>query len=251
FVGSNSPREIARLNKIAANIGAQDRLYILNYEPAESVTAYVATADAGVSPLLSTGAHQSTLPTKMREYLHAGIPMIVSNMREQSRFIKETGVGEVHEAGDPRDFARATDLVLEDIESYRAKLTEDLLAEHSWEEQTTRLNEVWAKLLAKTEISERATSSYVAVSSFHERTKNQRCQSALAYFVGDPQLDAIAEQWLDGYGDVLKLHQTPRRRIEAAVNQLEEIKARNIDLVLYSSAQSIFSGIHNKDFEKE
>lgn len=252
FVGSNSPVEMARLQSIAAELGAEDRLHILEYVPAESITAYVSTADVGISPLMPTEAHHSALPTKIREYLHSGLPLVVSNMQEQSKFVQETGVGEVHEAGDPEDFARAVKQVLANDPRYRSNLTEELLDEHSWEKQADRLDEVWSKLIAKADVNTVAPdNSILSVSDYHTSAIDNEEGSSLAYFSGIPQLDTIAEHWLSQCGDVLTMHHTAQMRIETAIDQFEQIKQQDIDLVLYWSGKSIFSGLRNKNLAQE
>ena len=51
-------------------------MHIVDYVPSASVTWYVSSATAGVSPLLPTPAHESAVPTKLRECLLAGLPLI-------------------------------------------------------------------------------------------------------------------------------------------------------------------------------
>lgn len=252
FVGSNSPVEIARLRRIAAGLGAEDRLHVLQYVPAESVTAYVSTANVGISPLLPTEAHHSALPTKIREYLHSGLPLVVSNMREQSKFVQETGVGEIHEAGDPADFARAVKQVLANEQRYLARLTEELLDEHSWEKQENRLQDVWSKLIAQIDVDPVAPDTdHIAISHPRSNTEDDEEGRSLAYFAGDPQLDVIAERWLLHSGEVLAMRRISERHLEAAIDQFEQIKQRRIDLVLYTGGEPIFSQSSNKNLDQE
>jgi glycosyltransferase involved in cell wall biosynthesis len=252
FVGSNSPVEIARLRRIAAGLGAEDRVHILQYVPAESVTAYVSTADIGISPLLPTEAHHSALPTKIREYLHARLPLVVSDMREQSKFIKETRVGEVHAAGDATDFARAVKQVLADRQHYRSNLTEELLNEHSWENQVNRLQKVWGALVADRHMEIGADEKSASFGSHYRRSfDDNENGTSLAYFGGNAQIDSIAEHWLSHYGDILCMHRVSQRHLEAAIDQFEQLKEHSIDLLLYAGAESIFSRNQHKKLEQE
>lgn len=135
------------LRDVAREVGVADRLHILDYVPAQSVTWYISSATAGVSPLSHTAAHHEALATKVREYLHARLPVVGSDVRAQARFLSRTGVGTVHAADDPVDCARAVQKLLADVDEYRARITPELLAEHSWERQERTLHEVWARLL--------------------------------------------------------------------------------------------------------
>ena len=51
--------------------------------------------------------------------LLAGLPLIVSDLREQARFVREQGVGTVFAPGDAADLARA----VRDLLARRAELT--------------------------------------------------------------------------------------------------------------------------------
>ena len=146
-VAPADPNPRNELASLAADLGVAARLHILDYVASDSVTWYVSTATAGVSPLQHNPAHHQDLATKVREYLHAGLPVVGSDVRVQARFLTETGVGTVHRAGDPDDCARAISEVLRDPTSFQSAITEELLAQNSWEEQEKVLVDVWASLL--------------------------------------------------------------------------------------------------------
>jgi hypothetical protein len=111
------------------------RVHVTSYVPVGDVTAFLATADAGLIPR-SAGEHLDvSLPTKFREYLHAGLPLIVSDNKTMAREVRERGVGEVFEAGNVDDYVRAITAVLADPGHYRAAITDEYLAAQSWESQ--------------------------------------------------------------------------------------------------------------------
>lgn len=149
FVGSQD-RIRADLQSLAEELGVADRVHLLDYVPAGCVTWYIASADIGLSPLLPTAAHHAALPTKIRECLQAGLPLVVSDMRAQGSFVRETGVGAVHRPGDPRSLAEAARTVLDDLAAYRGAITQELLAEHTWEGQERRLVALWRSLVPTT-----------------------------------------------------------------------------------------------------
>lgn len=148
FVGSpdRGPRE--RLVERAEALGVADRVHLLDYVPSASVTWYVESATVGVSPLLPTPAHESAVPTKLREYVQSGLPMVVSDLREQARFVTDQGIGTVHAPGDSADFARAVRTLLEDLPAHRASVSSPAVQDaHRWEGAERVLHEVWGSLL--------------------------------------------------------------------------------------------------------
>lgn len=147
FVGSPDAHIRGELQALAASAGVSERMHLLEYVPAGCVTWYIASADIGLSPLLPTAAHHAALPTKIRECLQARLPLVVSDMRAQGAFVRNHAVGAVHRPGDEQSFADAIRTVLDDLPSYRAAITDDLLAEHTWEGQERHLVELWSSLV--------------------------------------------------------------------------------------------------------
>lgn len=147
FVASKDPHLRAEMKKRAEDLGVAGRLHIVDYVPAESVTWYVASATLGMSPLLPTSAHHSAMPTKIREYLQSGLPIVASDLLAQGAFLREHGVGELHEPGDAKSLADAVTKILNDYGKYSGAIKEDLLKEHTWEGEEQKLFSVWGQLV--------------------------------------------------------------------------------------------------------
>jgi glycogen(starch) synthase len=141
-------------------LGVGRRVHVTPYVPVAQVSAFLAGADAGVSALLRYGNSEATLPTKLFEYLQAGIPVVVSDVQASSELVRSIGFGEPFRAGDAADFARALRLVLERPQRYRA--TPEALERHSWEAQGKRLLDVYSRLLGPGVALETASPSRVA-----------------------------------------------------------------------------------------
>lgn len=146
-ITAREPVPRAVLADLARQLGVADRVHIVEYVPAESITWYLSSATVGLSPLTHNSAHHSAVATKVREYLHAGLPVVVSDCRAQQRFVTATAVGEVHVAEDVRSFAAAVEKVLADLGRYRAALTPELLRSNSWQQQEETLRSVWTSLV--------------------------------------------------------------------------------------------------------
>jgi glycosyltransferase involved in cell wall biosynthesis len=139
---------VQRLAESARSLGVADRLHLLEPVPPHEVSSFLATADVGLIPLLHYGSHEMALTNKLFEYLHAGIPVVVSDCQAQAEFVREHGTGTVHRAEDPVDLARAVREALARNDELRAASSDEaLLARYSWEGQEPTLVEVYAGLL--------------------------------------------------------------------------------------------------------
>lgn len=141
---------VAAVRARAEQLGVADRLHVLPPVPPDQVSAFLAGADVGLIPLRHYGSHEMALANKLFEYLHAQVPMVVSDCRAQAAFVTEHGVGEVHRAGDGADLAAAVIRVLTDRERYTAALTDPALLErYTWGTQADVLRAVHRDLLAR------------------------------------------------------------------------------------------------------
>jgi glycosyltransferase involved in cell wall biosynthesis len=111
------------------------------------VVGLLSSATAGLIPLLHFGSHEMALTNKLFEYLHARIPVLVSDCRAQARFVQDAGVGEVFTAEDADSLARAATAVVTGRAAYVASITDDLLAEYSWARQEEHLRDLYRDLL--------------------------------------------------------------------------------------------------------
>jgi glycosyltransferase involved in cell wall biosynthesis len=136
----------AQLERIAARVGAAGRLHLVPPVPSHEVPAYLSEADLGVSPILGDSvSYDLALPNKLFEFLHAGLPMVVSDCRVMARFVTEHGLGRVFRAGDPSDLADAVRAVLADPPHPD---TTALRREYSWQGQEAQLVGVYDELVA-------------------------------------------------------------------------------------------------------
>jgi glycosyltransferase involved in cell wall biosynthesis len=140
---------VERLRELAGALGVADRVHILPPVAPDAVVAFLRGADVGVIPLRHFGSHEFALANKLFEYLHAGLPMVVSDCRAQSEFVTRNAVGLVHRADDASDLARQVRAVLDDPDRWRSALA--AVADHSeytWAGQSQALQEVYEDLTA-------------------------------------------------------------------------------------------------------
>jgi hypothetical protein len=140
---------------MAKDLGVATRVHILDYVPAQQVSSYISSASVGLSPVEPVANYQYSLATKIREYLHARLPIVASSLETLSLFLEESGVGAVHAPGDPEDCARVVKEVLANRDVYVASITDELLTEHSWESQEPVLLQVWSDLAGDPQLPKR------------------------------------------------------------------------------------------------
>jgi glycosyltransferase involved in cell wall biosynthesis len=98
-----------------------------------------------VSPILADSvSYDLALPNKLFEFLHAELPMVVSDCRAMAQFVTEHGLGRVFHAGDPNDLADAVRAVLADPPHPD---TTALRREFSWQGQEPHLLAVYDDLV--------------------------------------------------------------------------------------------------------
>jgi glycosyltransferase involved in cell wall biosynthesis len=147
-VTNNVGPYIARLERIAAEGGYGDRLHFLPYVQPHEVTAYVRDASIGIMPFRRYGNTDASLPNKLYDYLHAGLPMAASNCTLIQQFLETWQVGEVFKEEDVRDCAETIARVLAHQVLYRANIRArpELLRECTWEEQAKKILDAYGVL---------------------------------------------------------------------------------------------------------
>lgn len=106
------------LRALAERLGVADRLHLAPYAAPDRVIPYIASATAGLVPILHRPNHELSLITKYLEYLHARLPVLCSDVAEMARTTRSLGVGEVFRAGDTGSFCSAARSLLGDPARY-------------------------------------------------------------------------------------------------------------------------------------
>ena len=112
------------------------------------MVGFLASADVGLVPILHYPSHEMAMTNKLFEYILAGLPLCVSDVRTQAEFVTARGLGTVHRAEDPADLARAAREALDRREELRAAVADPALrAEFSWAGQEAHIAEVYSQVL--------------------------------------------------------------------------------------------------------
>ncbi len=124
-----------KLESLAKRLGVSDRVHFSEYVDGSLVTAYIADATSGISPVLRSPNHELSCFTKFYEYAQAQIPIITSNVTVMATTVIENNIGEVFPANDEIKLAGCMKSIAKNRELYRNSLTTDLLEKWSWESQ--------------------------------------------------------------------------------------------------------------------
>jgi len=151
-------RYTAEIEAIAEGHGYTDRLHIVPYVDPRDVVSFLRSATVGVSPYSSRPiSHRVTLTNKVFEYMHASLPVVVSDCPATAHLVEELGVGEVFEAGDAQGLAKALKRILVDPSPYltaysaKARLLDE---KYSWRSQRDVLLALYRGLLGPEHVAD-------------------------------------------------------------------------------------------------
>ncbi|MGO1489014.1 MAG: glycosyltransferase family 4 protein [Arachnia sp.] len=133
---------VLELEEQADRLSVADRVHFVPFAPTHEVAEYLASATAAVFPFLPVGNHNWAAPNKYYESIQARLPILTSNMDWLGERVTELGIGEVFEHSNPDSLAEATTKLLSHIEDYRARFTDEMVAQHSFEAFLPTVQEV-------------------------------------------------------------------------------------------------------------
>lgn len=134
------------LRTLASQLGMSDRFHSTPYVESDRVTSFIRTADVGTHGLTHYPNGEVAMPNKLFEYLHAGLPIAVSDVAEMKRFVDLTKTGEVFKADNYVSCAYAIGRTLTNAAKYRANIADALIEEYSWQSQAAKLKKIYDEL---------------------------------------------------------------------------------------------------------
>ncbi|TXS24302.1 MULTISPECIES: glycosyltransferase family 4 protein [unclassified Streptomyces] len=141
---------LEQLLATAETLGVRDRIHLVPYVSPHEVADYLSSADLGLTPFRRVPNCEVSLPTKVSEYLQARLPLVTSDVRVIKAYVEEKGLGEVFTWDDPTTFVAAASRALKRRSELAEAITEDVLKELSWEQQSAGLLELYRTLSKKT-----------------------------------------------------------------------------------------------------
>ena len=144
-VGAPPSRYVQDLVAAAKELEVEDRFVLVDSRPADELPQYLRTADVGVHPMEpSCLNHELALPNKLFDYLFAGLPVAVSDLREMGSLVRDHGLGTTFDARSPVSTATA---ILEAATLRPPIVSTPLLDAWSWEHQAQQLVEAYFRLV--------------------------------------------------------------------------------------------------------
>jgi len=133
---------IETLKKMREELKLEDKVIITGKVPYEQLANYTRIADLGLSMDKDTNLnYRYSLPNKLFDYIHAGIPVVVSPLVEISRVVKDYQIGAIIDSHDPQHIAQVISESLQNKQQYSLwkenikKAQKDL----SWENEEKQL----------------------------------------------------------------------------------------------------------------
>ena len=135
---------IPKLETLALKHGVADRLTFVGPVSQDQLLHYLSGADVAVHPLPGGSPnHDAAMPNKLFEYLHAGLPLVVSDARLMAEFVTENGVGRVFTTEDPVSFGVQVGALLADRPMNRVN---EVAATYSWQGQEEAIVSAYNRL---------------------------------------------------------------------------------------------------------
>jgi len=146
----NGPLKESLLQQ-ARDLSIADRV---SWHPSVSLdvlASHTAAADIGVHPLEDICRnHRWASPNKLYEYVHAGLPVVMSSLAEPKKVITDWGIGTCFEPGDAQSLGDALNALLEDdVQCQRyAKNSRAAAQQLTWQAQEMRLVALYNNILS-------------------------------------------------------------------------------------------------------
>lgn len=147
LLGFGSPEYVDGLVARAAERGVGHRVHLAGQVPGPQVPQTLADADVAVvfvRPIVLSYLY--SLPNKLFESIHAGLPIVAADLPDTAAVVREHGVGEVFDARTPAELAAAIGDVLADPGAFRtaSRRAADRL---DWRFEAHELTDLYARVL--------------------------------------------------------------------------------------------------------
>lgn len=139
---------IEKLRILAAKPDLEGKVMFLPKMPYNELMQYTRLADVGLTLDKDTNInYRYSLPNKLFDYIHAGIPVLASRLPEISRIVESYNIGMITESHAPVEISRLLNQMLDDDQS-RLIWKENLVKaarELNWENEENVLRSVYQK----------------------------------------------------------------------------------------------------------
>jgi glycosyltransferase involved in cell wall biosynthesis len=140
---------IHQLKEMAEKEHLEGKIIFVNKLPPDELRAWTSLADIGITLDKDTNInYKFSLPNKIFDYIHAGIPVLASDLVEVRKIVEQYNVGCICPDHEPGNIAKCIREMLESPEFDTWKLnTQKATAELNWEKEEEKIKAVYAKFL--------------------------------------------------------------------------------------------------------
>lgn len=128
----------------------EDKVLFFGKRPYAELMNFTALSDVGVSLDKNTNVnYQFSLPNKIFDYIHAGIPLLVSNLKEVAAIVRDYEVGMVTDSHEIDEIAEKLNTLFQDenLQSKYRENTKKAAKELNWKKETEVLDQVYLQFL--------------------------------------------------------------------------------------------------------
>ena len=144
IVGSGDA--VPGLKKKVTNEGLQNKVHFVDRQPYTKLFNYTYWADIGFSLDKDTNInYHFSLPNKIFDYIRAETPVIVSNLPEIAKVVRESEIGLIVEDHRPETIANAINRLIHDTELWSRfkENTKPASEKYCWENEETVLRKIY------------------------------------------------------------------------------------------------------------
>jgi glycosyltransferase involved in cell wall biosynthesis len=148
IIGSGDVIEL--LKEMVKELKLEEKVMIIGKVPFEKLAQYTRHADLGLTLDKDTNInYRYSLPNKLFDYIHAGVPVLASDLAEVKKIITDYAVGDCISTHEPSHIADKINAVFQDESTLinwkkNCKIAAGKL---NWEEEEKVLQEVYKKFL--------------------------------------------------------------------------------------------------------
>ncbi len=133
------------LQKITKELKLENKVIFKTKMPFEELRQYTCNSDLGLAIDKDTNLnYHFSLPNKLFDYIHAGIPVLASDLPELKKIINRYDIGYFLQNHDPKNIAATIEYIFENAERYKMlkSNTEKAREELCWENEEKNLLQI-------------------------------------------------------------------------------------------------------------
>lgn len=148
LLGYGEPDYLAILHARIASLHLGGRVHFVGKVAPAEVSRAMTDADLSVVYVRPVClSYEFSLPNKLFESIHAGLPVAAADLPDTAAIVREHGVGEIFDAENPADMARTISSVLADPQRYRAA-SRAAAEQLTWQHEEAELLGLYRRVLA-------------------------------------------------------------------------------------------------------